>query len=74
MRLADGTDLAADLVLVAVGAQPATDWLTGSGLSLTNGVDCDELCRAAPAWWRRAMSRAGSTPASAGGGSASSTG
>jgi NADPH-dependent 2,4-dienoyl-CoA reductase/sulfur reductase-like enzyme len=46
--LADGTLLPADVVLVAVGSVPATGWLAGSGLSLTNGVDCDGMCRAAP--------------------------
>jgi len=35
-------------VLVAIGSVPATGWLEGSGLSLANGVDCDELCGAAP--------------------------
>ncbi|WP_329454271.1 NAD(P)/FAD-dependent oxidoreductase [Streptomyces sp. NBC_01497] len=46
--LTDGPAVAADVVLVAIGSVPATDWLTDSGLSLTNGVDCDDLCRAAP--------------------------
>jgi 3-phenylpropionate/trans-cinnamate dioxygenase ferredoxin reductase subunit len=46
--LSDGSVLPADVVLVAIGAVPNTEWLAGSGLSLTNGVDCDSLCRAAP--------------------------
>jgi 3-phenylpropionate/trans-cinnamate dioxygenase ferredoxin reductase subunit len=48
VELADGTSLPADVVLVAIGSVPNTDWLAGSGLSLTDGVDCDSLCRAAP--------------------------
>lgn len=44
VRLTDGTSLAADLVLVGVGARPASDWLAGSGLPLAGGavlVDAD---------------------------------
>jgi 3-phenylpropionate/trans-cinnamate dioxygenase ferredoxin reductase subunit len=48
VTLSDGTTVRADVVLVAIGSVPATGWLAGSGLSLTNGVDCDEMCRAAP--------------------------
>ena len=48
VSLADGTVLPADVVLVAIGSVPNTSWLHGSGLSLTNGIDCDSLCRAAP--------------------------
>jgi len=46
--LGDGTVLPADCVLIAIGALPETGWLAGSGLSLGNGVDCDEYLRAAP--------------------------
>jgi NADPH-dependent 2,4-dienoyl-CoA reductase/sulfur reductase-like enzyme len=46
--LADGTAIDADLVVVGVGVVPATDWLEGSGLTLDNGVVCDETCLAAP--------------------------
>ncbi|KUN57424.1 pyridine nucleotide-disulfide oxidoreductase [Streptomyces canus] len=42
VRLSDGTALDADLVVVGAGAVPATDWLEGSGLTLDNGVVCDE--------------------------------
>jgi NADPH-dependent 2,4-dienoyl-CoA reductase/sulfur reductase-like enzyme len=42
VTLADGTVLPADLVVVGVGAQPTTDWLAGSGLTIDNGVVCDE--------------------------------
>lgn len=48
VNLAGGDALPADVVVVAVGARPATDWLAGSGLELSDGVVCDEFCRAAP--------------------------
>jgi 3-phenylpropionate/trans-cinnamate dioxygenase ferredoxin reductase component len=48
VELTDGTTLDTDVVLVAIGSTPNTDWLTESGLSLTNGVDGDQFCRAAP--------------------------
>ncbi|MGW4129678.1 NAD(P)/FAD-dependent oxidoreductase [Amycolatopsis japonica] len=47
VRLATGDVLPADVVVVAFGAAPATDWLEGSGLALANGVVCDSRCRAA---------------------------
>ncbi len=47
VTLSDGTRLDADLALIAVGSTPNTGWLTRSGLALTNGIDCDECCRAA---------------------------
>jgi NADPH-dependent 2,4-dienoyl-CoA reductase/sulfur reductase-like enzyme len=40
--LDDGTVLHADLVVVGIGITPATDWLRGSGLDLSNGIVCDE--------------------------------
>ena len=46
--LADGRRLEADLVVVAVGCRPDTDWLAGSGIPTDNGVVCDEYCRALP--------------------------
>jgi NADPH-dependent 2,4-dienoyl-CoA reductase/sulfur reductase-like enzyme len=46
VELADGSVIDADLVVVAVGAAPATGWLAGSGLSLGNGIDCDSRCQA----------------------------
>ncbi|WP_235735633.1 NAD(P)/FAD-dependent oxidoreductase [Nocardioides alcanivorans] len=48
VRLTDGTVLQADLALVAIGSTPNVDWLRNTGLSLSNGVDCDAYCRAAP--------------------------
>jgi NADPH-dependent 2,4-dienoyl-CoA reductase/sulfur reductase-like enzyme len=42
VELSDGRVLDADLVIVGIGSVPATDWLDGSGLTLDNGVKCDE--------------------------------
>lgn len=41
----DGTSLETDLVLVGIGARPATDWLLDSGVALDRdgGVVCDEF-------------------------------
>jgi NADPH-dependent 2,4-dienoyl-CoA reductase/sulfur reductase-like enzyme len=47
-RLADGSLVAADEVLVAIGSLPNTEWLAGSGLTVADGVVCDEFCSAAP--------------------------
>lgn len=41
VRLSDGTVLPADLVVVGIGADPATGWLAGSGIEIDNGVVCD---------------------------------
>jgi 3-phenylpropionate/trans-cinnamate dioxygenase ferredoxin reductase subunit len=38
VRLADGTALEADLVVVGVGARPASDWLMSSGLRMERGA------------------------------------
>ncbi|MBV1935616.1 FAD-dependent oxidoreductase [Streptomyces sp. BV286] len=51
VRLADGRILDAQAVLVGIGAHPETGWLTGSGLSLHNGVDCDSMLRAGDGVW-----------------------
>ncbi|WP_105972076.1 NAD(P)/FAD-dependent oxidoreductase [Streptomyces geranii] len=47
VRLASDEVLPADVVVVAIGAVPATEWLADSGLALDNGVVCDAWCRAA---------------------------
>ena len=39
--LDDGTRIDGDMLVVAVGARPFTDWLEGSGLVLDDGVVCD---------------------------------
>jgi NADPH-dependent 2,4-dienoyl-CoA reductase/sulfur reductase-like enzyme len=41
VRLSDGSQLAADLVVVGLGVTPATEWLDGSGLRIDDGVVCD---------------------------------
>lgn len=41
VRLADGSTLPADVVIVGVGASPAVEWLEGSTLEIDNGVCCD---------------------------------
>jgi NADPH-dependent 2,4-dienoyl-CoA reductase/sulfur reductase-like enzyme len=46
VRLADGTRLPADLVVVGAGCTPVTDWLDGSGLALDDGVVCDATLQA----------------------------
>jgi len=48
LALSDGSKLAADLVVVGVGAAPETAWLEGSGLRIDDGVVCDAFCSAAP--------------------------
>jgi NADPH-dependent 2,4-dienoyl-CoA reductase/sulfur reductase-like enzyme len=47
VRLATGEVLPCDVAVVAIGVNPATAWLAGSGLRLDNGVVCDARCRAA---------------------------
>jgi len=44
--LDDGRRVAADVVVSAVGAAPATGWLAGSGLRIGDGVECDATCTA----------------------------
>jgi NADPH-dependent 2,4-dienoyl-CoA reductase/sulfur reductase-like enzyme len=48
VELGDDTTLPADVVVLALGAMPATGWLEGSGLRLGDGVECDAYCQAAP--------------------------
>ncbi|MER7004134.1 FAD-dependent oxidoreductase [Dactylosporangium sp. NPDC000555] len=48
VHLDDGTVLPADLLIVALGAEPETDWLRGSGLRLDGGVVVDGQGLAAP--------------------------
>jgi phenylglyoxylate dehydrogenase epsilon subunit len=43
--LADGTELDADLLLVATGVAPVTDFLAGSGIATERGVLVDEHMR-----------------------------
>ena len=48
VELDDGTVIAADVVVVGIGVVPNTEWLEGSGLTIADGVVCDETCLAAP--------------------------
>jgi NADPH-dependent 2,4-dienoyl-CoA reductase/sulfur reductase-like enzyme len=45
--LETGETLPADVVVVAIGAAPATEWLADSTLTLADGVVCDSTCCAA---------------------------
>jgi NADPH-dependent 2,4-dienoyl-CoA reductase/sulfur reductase-like enzyme len=48
VRLADGSLIPADDVLVGIGGVPNTEWLAGSGLPVGDGLVCDEYCEAVP--------------------------
>ncbi|MDD7938475.1 FAD-dependent oxidoreductase [Actinomycetospora lutea] len=48
VRLGDGTEMATDVLVVGIGARPATEWLEGSGLTIDDGVVADETLAAAP--------------------------
>jgi NADPH-dependent 2,4-dienoyl-CoA reductase/sulfur reductase-like enzyme len=41
VRLTDGSQVPADLIVIGLGVTPATDWLGGSGLRVEDGVICD---------------------------------
>ncbi|KQO42229.1 NAD(P)/FAD-dependent oxidoreductase [Aeromicrobium sp. Leaf245] len=45
VRLDDGEELAADVVVSCVGDEPVTDWLHGSGLETDHGVVIDDHAR-----------------------------
>jgi NADPH-dependent 2,4-dienoyl-CoA reductase/sulfur reductase-like enzyme len=45
VRLDDGTVVATDLVIVGIGVQPTTAWLSGSGVDIGDGVVCDSKLR-----------------------------
>jgi 3-phenylpropionate/trans-cinnamate dioxygenase ferredoxin reductase component len=47
VELTDGARVPADLVVVGLGALPNTEWLAGSGLQLSPGVECDATLTAA---------------------------
>jgi NADPH-dependent 2,4-dienoyl-CoA reductase/sulfur reductase-like enzyme len=64
VALAGGTVVAADVIVVGIGVVPNTEWLEGSGLTVANGVVCDDRLFAADGvvaagdmarwWWRHA--------------------
>jgi NADPH-dependent 2,4-dienoyl-CoA reductase/sulfur reductase-like enzyme len=41
VRLSDGSQVPADLVIIGLGVTPATEWLDGTGLRVDDGVVCD---------------------------------
>lgn len=45
VRLDDGDELLADVVVSCVGDEPVTDWLGGSGLEIERGVVIDDRAR-----------------------------
>jgi NADPH-dependent 2,4-dienoyl-CoA reductase/sulfur reductase-like enzyme len=42
VHLRDGEDFGADVVVVGIGVSPCTGWLESSGLTVDNGVVCDD--------------------------------
>ncbi|MFC0115788.1 NAD(P)/FAD-dependent oxidoreductase [Kibdelosporangium aridum] len=44
VRLADGREIPADIVVVGIGAIPNVEWLAGSGLTINGGVVTDARC------------------------------
>lgn len=48
VRLADGTTIECDVVVVGIGVTPNTGWLEASGLPLADGVLADATCRVVP--------------------------
>ncbi|MFI9771603.1 NAD(P)/FAD-dependent oxidoreductase [Streptomyces sp. NPDC052415] len=67
LRLADGEFLAADVVVVGIGARPSVGWLEDSGLEIARGVVVDDSLRTArpevvalgdcAAWWSKRYGR-----------------
>ena len=47
VELGDGEEVPADVVVVGIGVVPATEWLADSGLTIENGVVCDDKLYAA---------------------------
>lgn len=47
VTLADGESIEADVVVVGIGVVPSVDWLADSGLTIENGVVCDDRLFAA---------------------------
>jgi NADPH-dependent 2,4-dienoyl-CoA reductase/sulfur reductase-like enzyme len=48
VHLTDGTLVDADVVVVGIGVTVNTGWLEGSGLTLDDGIACDDTLLAAP--------------------------
>jgi NADPH-dependent 2,4-dienoyl-CoA reductase/sulfur reductase-like enzyme len=47
VTLADGSTIAADVALVAIGSVPVTGWLAETGVDCAGGLLCDEFCETA---------------------------
>jgi len=45
VHLTDGTTLTPDVIVVGIGASPATEWLANSDIACDGGVLTDEFCR-----------------------------
>ncbi len=48
VQLDNGETIPAAAVVIGIGVRPAVGWLQNSGLSIGDGVLCDQFCRAAP--------------------------
>lgn len=48
LRLDNGDIVEASTAIVGVGVRPTVDWLADSGLSIGDGIICDQYLRAAP--------------------------
>lgn len=48
VRLMGGEVVPADVVIVGIGVAPATDWCASSGLTIRDGIVCDEFLCAGP--------------------------
>lgn len=44
--LTDGSEIAAAVVVIGIGAEPNDGWLRSSGLVVDNGLVCDQYCQA----------------------------
>lgn len=51
VRLSDGSSVPADLLVVGIGAQPVTDWLGSSTLTIDDGVVADGYLSAGNGVW-----------------------
>jgi 3-phenylpropionate/trans-cinnamate dioxygenase ferredoxin reductase subunit len=49
VRLEDGTELPADVVLIGIGVRPATELASAAGLAVDDGILVDEHCRSSDA-------------------------
>ena len=46
VMLTDGSEIAAAVVVIGIGAEPNDGWLRSSGLVVDNGLVCDQYCQA----------------------------